>query len=64
MGNKNNRPRIIEGEDYCYFSDGTPLGICEDCKEETAYHFDENGTALCEDCLMENHENGLYDEPD
>ena len=56
------KTRIVTiNDDYTYFSDGTPLGKCEQCPE-TAYHYDENGSALCEDCLMENHANGRYDD--
>ncbi len=54
---------VIINDDYHYFSDGTPLGKCEQCPE-TAYHFDENGSALCAECLTENHAEGKYDDED
>jgi hypothetical protein len=43
-----------------YWSDGTPLGECEQCDDETAYHYDEDGKALCSDCLIMNHLDGKY----
>lgn len=42
----------VQVGDETYWSDGTPLGDCKRCREETAFHYDEDGNALCTDCLI------------
>lgn len=52
----------LEIDGYNYYSAGS-IGKCEKpfCDEKGLY-FDENGSYLCEDHLVQNHENGLYDD--
>jgi hypothetical protein len=54
--------RKVEVNGHTYWSDGTSLGVCKQCADETAFHYDENGNALCEDCLIMNHIDGKYDD--
>ena len=59
------RPDLtINIDGYIYLSEGS-LGPCKarGC-EEPGLYFDENGDYWCEDHLIENHQDGRYDEDD